>query len=85
MPRRKKGLLLAIAAAGVVAAATGAVLEGCVAIGFAVEAYLVCCAYLAPSFPDEDSGGGWNPPDAPPDPWPPMDPAAAQARELARV
>lgn len=79
MTARKRALLLAIGAAGAVAALSGAVLEGCVAIGFAVETYLVCCAYLAPSFPDDEDdepgddgggGGGDGGPDLPPDPWP---------------
>ncbi|WP_372790705.1 hypothetical protein [Paraconexibacter sp.] len=90
MSTRKRAFLLAIGLAGAVAALSGALLAGCVAIGFAVEAYVVCHAYCAPatgsgpSADDEPGGGdddgGWRPPDAPPDPWPPMDPAARDVR-----
>lgn len=87
MSVRKRALLLTIAAAGAVAALLGAVVEGFVAIGFALEAYLLCAAYQAPRAPDEGEeddgwpggGGGWEPPDVPPDRWPPMDPAARDA------
>lgn len=67
MPVRKRALLLAIGAAGVVAALSGAMLEGCVAIGFAVEAYVLCCAYLVPGGdePDDSGGGGEEPDDGP--------------------
>lgn len=86
MSVRKRALLLTIAAAGAVAALLGAVVEGFVALGFALEAYLLCAAYQAPRTTDEGDeddgwpgGGGWEPPDLPPDRWPPMDPAARAA------
>jgi len=70
MPARKRALLLAIGAAGVVAALSGAVLEGCVAIGFAMEAYVLCCAYLAPGGPDGGDDRGDDGPQDPSDPPP---------------
>lgn len=88
MSVRKRALFVFIAAAGVVAALSGAVVEGFVAVGFALEAYLLCAVYEAPrrgeDGEDDDGsggggGGGWDPPDTPPDPWPPMDPAARSA------
>lgn len=71
MTTRKKALLLGIGAAGVVAALSGAMLEGCVAIGFAVEAYVLCCAYLMPAGADEGDDGGPGPDLPDPAPLPP--------------
>lgn len=85
MSVRKRALLLAIGAAGVVAALSGAMLEGCVAIGFAVEAYVLCCAYLAPGAADDDDRPG---PDDPPEDPGPADPGprgAVSEPEPARV
>ncbi len=85
MSTRKRTLLLAIAAAGLVAALSGAALEGCVAIGFAVEAYLVCSAYLLPATGGDDNGGGPDDPPADPAPTDPSRPGVATAPDRERV
>ncbi len=88
MPPRKQALLLALGASGVVLVASGFVLEGVVLLSVAIEIYVLCLAFLNPiaaSGPDpgpgedDDEGpGGWDPPDFPPDPWPPMDRSARE-------
>lgn len=84
MPPRKQALLIAVGVAGAVAALSGALLEGCVAIGFAVEAYVVCSAYLAPGGRDDDLGPGPEDPDLPPEPVAPRD-DPAPVREPALI
>lgn len=88
MSRRKQALLFSLAAAGVVMVLSGLVLEGCILLSVAIEVYVLCSAYVAPMAsdpdpPDEDDEGpgGWEPPDFPPDPWPPSDPAVREADE----
>lgn len=90
--RRTIGIALAVCAAVAATLLSGSYVVGCVVLGTAVEVGVIWAAFREPvaeparrDDDDDEGGGGWRMPDHPPDPWPPMSPAARDASHGDRV